>query len=237
MTLLLPSTSTPSVLLSGGGDPELLVWDLESQKLLSKLDVSVFGEKCRVNLQKGRNSGWDPNWRAKGKDKSKGGKVIAGGKETPEETTDPSVTAEKVSVELDHPEAEETQDGEGAGPVEVDVDQMNTEKAKIAVKEILRVQTEEGEMIVVTSAGSSAILSFAASRVMHAPAPIPEIVDLGFPILSTTTRGQGADHQIWVALDVTHSTPPIADSDELKSCRCLHFIGGKVSHVERTVPP
>ncbi|KDQ12998.1 hypothetical protein BOTBODRAFT_400049 [Botryobasidium botryosum FD-172 SS1] len=180
--------SDHSVLISGGGDPSLRVWDWMSGKLLG--EVPIF-EHVRPFLKV------KPERKVKGGESGVGrkGRKKRGAKEG---------EAEKPA----EPKAEGGGAGEGEGEDEEKRQNPQTEEAAeraeqqssepedvLVVSKIASFNVEEEKMVLFSAVGASALFYF-AYPLSDAP---PRYVDFGKPVLDFALGTEG--NSIWVSVD------------------------------------
>ncbi|KAI0369855.1 hypothetical protein BV20DRAFT_996374 [Pilatotrama ljubarskyi] len=231
-----------SVLVSGGGDPMLKMWDWMSGKLLS--EVSVFDavkSHIKVKAPKWRR-GWNnedgdaDEGAAEGKAKGKGkgrrrGKGKKGAEDVREESAD-------VETQEDAPQEQSKAPAESSGDVpmgEGDAPAPAEDKAPAApgssddsqlVFVVHRIHTadrgERGRFIVFSAVGADAIF--------YAPLPaageklassVVQAVELGKPVVDFSVSQDG---RIWVLLDREWGNAPDAEpSESTPSVRLLSW--------------
>ncbi|KAJ8085340.1 tRNA (guanine-N(7)-)-methyltransferase non-catalytic subunit trm82 [Marasmius tenuissimus] len=166
--------SQPSVLISGGGDPEIKVWDWHSGQL--KHDIPVFEhvkEYIQVKAQ--------PYVRKRGR-----GKILAG--------EDDPMNGEKEATEEVEPAPAHSETGTPA------VEESSPQEETIFVVNKIETVEREGKLIIVFSViGATALFAtpFPDSSDSSNP-PTIHTLDFGHPILDFTLD---ADGLVWVTID------------------------------------
>ncbi|KAI0773221.1 hypothetical protein BD413DRAFT_540191 [Trametes elegans] len=235
-----------ALLVSGGGDPYLKVWDWLSGKALSEIAVSqavepyikVRAPKWRHGWNDGDGEGEEGAAEGKGKGKGKGRRKGKGKKADQElPAQDASAEQEGLSgsqtpvpagentdipmVGTDTPSS--TEDGSHNAP-------KNSDETNL-VFAVHRIQTvdrgEHGRFVVFSAVGATAVfyVPFPANGEQISATAV-QAVDLGKPVVDFTLDQQG---NVWVLTDSEWSGPSDATLEGASPVRLLTWDGSKLS--------
>ncbi|KAI0630672.1 WD40-repeat-containing domain protein [Trametes polyzona] len=232
-----------SVLVSGGGDPMLKIWDWLSGKLLAEVSVydavephiKVKVPKSRRSWHDGDGEGEDGPSESSGKGKGKGrrkgkGKKENAGAEGENATSDQKATDASSSQadQPDTPGADVDMAGTDA-PASSEKDaqpaaaQSRELQLVFAIHRILSVDRgEHGRFLVFGAVGASAVFYAPfPSEGDKLPPSVVKAVDLGKPVIDFTVNRDG---NVWVLLDSAwEETPSEQPADSTSPVRVLSW--------------
>ncbi|EKM50183.1 uncharacterized protein PHACADRAFT_153621 [Phanerochaete carnosa HHB-10118-sp] len=237
---------SPSTLISGGGDPELKLWDWMSGECLGDIFVletvepfiTVRPPKGRANQSDEDGDEEEPNLQ-KGKRKGKGKKGKGKGKAeavVDEDTADAEKAesvedSESMAVgEAGDGEAEEHAEGNDASG-----SAQEEQPLVLVIRQIASIDVAgQGHFVVFNAVGATALFYFIFSSEPKAqPAPAISSINLGRPVIDFSIDESG---RIWALVDGERQGLPATDEHDKSLVRLLNFADGKLIEVEREAP-
>ncbi|KAI9062584.1 hypothetical protein FKP32DRAFT_1573444 [Trametes sanguinea] len=237
----------PSVLVSGGGDPMLKVWDWMSGKLLSEVAVFDAVEPfTKVKAPKWRKpwhvgDGDEDDDATEGKPKGKGrrrGKGKKGAEEAREQSADVEQQQEGT-LKPTEPNADvEMAESRADTPATPQIAKDGSEDQRLvfAVQKIQSIDRgEHGQFVIFSAVGASAVF--------YTPLPVNgekasassvRAVDLGKPVIDFTV---GHDGNVWVLLDAEWGVSPDAATEDARRVQVLSWQDATLSTVPENELP
>ncbi|KAI0741370.1 WD40-repeat-containing domain protein [Daedaleopsis nitida] len=230
----------PDVLVSGGGDPILKVWDWMSGKLLADIAVSSTVEPyIKVKTPKKRRgqadgdggegegeggNGAQRTEDGKGKSRRRRRKGKGAGKAQPHEESE---GGENPSAEADPADDQTMLENV---PAEEHVQVLLPAPEEVVVLVVHRISSvdrgEHGRFIVFNAVGATAIFYTPFPEGDHSTStPAVHAVDIGVPVIDFTV---GPDGDLWTLVDAQWTGVPDTPSEDPQSVRLLQWNGANL---------
>ncbi|TFK39886.1 WD40-repeat-containing domain protein [Crucibulum laeve] len=203
----------PSMLISGGGDPVLKIWDWMAGDLKHEVNVlDTIDPYMAVRALKRKRGEGEEGEEGEGKKRKKGKGKDKAKEETPDTGTPVAEGSEAAAEE----KTEEAAKGEPSEPEKI-----------LVIHKIDSLDAEGCLWIVFSAVGTTALFTFP----FKAGVTSSDIraFDFGLPVIDFSITGDG---EIWVNLDAQWKSTDLATSEaSTKAVRVMHFVSQELKEV------
>ncbi|TFY60518.1 hypothetical protein EVJ58_g5100 [Rhodofomes roseus] len=212
----------PEVLISGGGDPVLKMWDWMSGEVVADVPIAdVVEPYIKVKAPKGRR-GWDDGDNEEGgagenqpaRRRRRGRKAQGKGKDVEEGSTEGTPVVEDGEAEGSAASGEAAQEAP-EDDAEMAVPEEDVDKTVLVIYKIRSCdQGRHGKFVLFSAVGATALFYFSYPESGEGPPPKIHAIDFGHPVLDFM---MGVYQTTWVLLDVPPAQAGVATSRANKS--------------------